>query len=103
MKSKLHFTTVLILLLAACGTSKKMTTLRTYPQIPLLENKPADSKLLTDLLAQNAEKLGTVVNNKDSFRLQIVFTQIDRDEKMHRILPIIFTMLTTSIFTRQAL
>ena len=81
MKPKLHFTTVLILLLAACGTSKKMTTLRTYPQIPLLENKPADSKLLTDLLAQNAEKLGTVVNNKDSFRLQIVFTQIDRDEK----------------------
>ncbi len=49
--------------------------------MPLGVNNPTDSKLLTDLFAQNADKLGTVVSNKDSFRLQIVFTQIDRDEK----------------------
>ncbi|MEO7309183.1 MAG: serine hydrolase [Chitinophagaceae bacterium] len=54
---------------------------KTFEKIPLSENKVADSKLLTDLLTQNADKFGSVVNNKDSFRLQIIFTQIDRDEK----------------------
>ncbi len=56
-------------------------TPRTYQKIPLSQNNPADSKLLTDLLTQNADKFGTITSNKDSFRLQIVFTQIDRDEK----------------------
>jgi len=78
---KLLLPITITILLAACGTAKKMNTYKTFEKIPLSQNNAADSKLLTDLLSQNADKFGAVLKDKDSFHLQIVFTQIDRDEK----------------------
>jgi len=72
---------LIALLLTACGASNKMNSYKTFSKIPLAENRPANSKLLADLLAQNNDKFGEVLKHADSFHLQVVFTQIDRDEK----------------------
>jgi len=78
---KILLSLALLALLASCGSSTNMTINKTFEKIPLAKNNINNSPLLIDLLAKNADKFGAVVNDKDSFHLQIIFTQIDRDEK----------------------
>jgi beta-lactamase class A len=69
------------LLLTACGANKHMNNYKTFTKIPLKTTQPNNSELLANLLNNNPIQFAEILKNKDSLRLQIIFTQIDRNEK----------------------
>lgn len=67
----------LILALFSCHSAKIIQAPHAYSYIPVAQDKLPDSELLTYLLKN--KQLKTIAHQKDSLRLQIILTQIDRD------------------------
>lgn len=74
-----YFFIVLLLWLASCRPSKISEATHSFTNLPIAQDTVPDSELLTKLLKKNSSQFGTVLNNKNSFRLQIIYTQINRD------------------------
>lgn len=75
---KYHFTLYcLLLVLCSCHSSKLIQAPHAYTYIPVTQDTLPDSELLTHLLKN--KQLKAVARQKDSLRLQIILTQIDRD------------------------
>lgn len=67
----------LLLVLCSCHSSKLIQAPHAYTYIPVTQDTLPDSELLTHLLKN--KQLKAVARQKDSLRLQIILTQIDRD------------------------
>ena len=74
---------ILIAGMTACRSSKNMQAVHSFNTIPLAQDTVPDSELLIKLLQKKTGILGQVMKNKDSSRLQIIFTQINRDSLNH--------------------
>lgn len=70
---------ILIAGLISCRSSRNTAVLHSFKTIPLAQDTLPDSELLVKLLQKNTGIIGQVIDNKDSSRLQIIFTQINRD------------------------
>jgi Beta-lactamase enzyme family len=74
-----------IILMAACKPPKKLTVETKEDKQPeiiekfALDSTPANSSLLTGLLQQLPARFSSVIADPDKYRLQIIYTQIDRD------------------------
>lgn len=51
------------------------------PTVLSAQNKKMDTVLLKQLLQSKPELFNSILQNRDSFRVQILYTQIDRDKK----------------------
>jgi hypothetical protein len=67
----------LAVMMGACRSTRDMQNAHSYTTIPLAQDTITDSDLLTSLLKK--KQFRKVINEKDSFRLQIIYTQINRD------------------------
>ncbi len=67
----------LLVVLYSCHSSKIIQATHAYAYVPVTLDTLPDSELLTHLLKN--KQLKKVAHQKDSLRLQIILTQIDRD------------------------
>ncbi len=70
---------ILITGLVSCRSARDIAVTHSFKNIPLAQDTLPDSELLMKLLRKNGGIIKQVITNKDSFRLQIIFTQINRD------------------------
>ena len=70
---------VLITGFAACRSARNIAVTHSFTNMPLAQDTLPDSELLLKLLHKNGGIISQVINDKDSLRLQIIYTQINRD------------------------
>lgn len=74
MKQEIFLIMMIIttIFLAGCSTSKIKTS--------AVNNLPTDSTFLVELLKQNTHLINPAVLNDDQYRVQVIYTRIDRDK-----------------------
>ena len=77
--SRLYFLILIIsILFISCRSGRVVQSPHSFTYIPITQDSLPDSELLTYLIKKN-KSLHTVTSQKDTMRLQIIYTQIDRD------------------------
>jgi hypothetical protein len=62
----------------ACNPSKKMSQQPKAPVTPPMEEAPKTDALLEGLLNQHPGYFADILKNKDAWKIQVIYTQIDR-------------------------